>query len=300
MVFNETIRGLLAGILAFSIWGLLPLYWKLLSGVPAYEILCHRILWTFILTAVVLAVYRKPGELREVFTSMKLFIQVLCSGILIGANWLLYIWGVNAGYVVECSLGYYINPLVNVLLGFIFFRERLRPVQWFALILACCGVANQLIIYGSLPWIALVLAFSFGLYGLSRKTMKLGPVSGLFMETAVLVIPGLFFLTTFLVKSTGTFGQPGMMINLLLIGCGIVTSAPLILFAYCIKRVQLSTIGLLQYIGPTGMLLLGIFVFKEPFTTGTFVTFAFIWAGVILYSIESVLQYKRVTQQLKV
>ena len=293
MQLNEPAKGLYAAILAFILWGLLPMYWKALQDIPAQEILCHRIVWSCVFAGSLLVVSRRMGEVRQAFSSLRHFGQMIISGLLIGGNWLIFIWAVNSGYIVECSLGYYINPLVNVLLGFVIFRDRLRPVQWLAIIFAAAGVLNQLIQFGKLPLIALVLAFSFALYGLARKVMRLGPVSGLFVETTFLTVPAGFFLISLMLTGQGALGTRGMSINLLLIGSGAVTSIPLILFAYGARRLKLATLGLLQYIGPTGMLLLGIFLYDEPFDTATLITFTLIWIGVILYSMESWLYLRR-------
>ena len=293
MNLNESTKGLLAATLAFILWGLLPMYWKALQSVPAQEIICHRIVWSFVFSGALLIFSRRMGEAGQVFSSLRQFGQMMASGFLIGGNWLLFIWGVNAGYIVECSLGYYINPLVNVLLGFIVFRDRLRPIQWVAIAFAAAGVVNQVVQFGTLPWIALILAFSFGLYGLARKVMRLGPVSGLFVETAILTVPAGFFLISLLSDGQSALGTQGMGINMLLIGCGAVTSIPLILFAYGARRLKLATVGILQYIGPTGMLLLGIFLYGEPFDRATLITFSLIWVGVILYSVESWLYIRR-------
>jgi chloramphenicol-sensitive protein RarD len=287
MQSSETTKGLCAAALAFTIWGLLPIYWKALQAVSAVEILCHRIFWSMLFSAVLLLVSKRFYETKAAFSSWQRFLHLAVSSLLIGGNWLTYIWGVNAGYVVECSLGYYINPLVNVLFGFLVFRDRLRTIQWIAVAFAAAGVLNQILIVGKLPWIALVLAVSFSLYGVSRKLMQLGPVPGLFIETALLSPLSLFFIISWSVSGQGSLTTQGYPMMLLLIGCGVVTSIPLILFAYGARRLKLATVGLLQYIGPTGMLLLGVFLYDEPFSTPTLVTFCLIWTGVILYSMES-------------
>ena len=293
MNLNESAKGLIAAILAFILWGILPVYWKALKSVPALEFLCHRIFWSFIFSGALLLISRRWTEVSEAFSSWRQFLQMMMSGILIGGNWLLFIWGVNAGYIVECSLGYYINPLVNVLLGFIVFRDRLRPIQWLAIAFATVGVANQVIQFGKLPWIGLVLAFSFGLYGLARKVMRLGPVSGLFVETGILTVPAVFFVASLMVSGQGSLGTVDLKTDLLLFGCGAATSIPLILFAYGARRLKLATLGILQYIGPTGMLILGVFLYHEPFDSATFLTFSLIWVGVIIYSIEGSLYHRR-------
>jgi chloramphenicol-sensitive protein RarD len=293
MPITETTKGFVAAIVAFIIWALLPIYWKALQTVSAHEILCHRIIWSAVFAGSLLLLTKRIKEAGEAFTSLKNIGQLAVSSILIAGNWFLYIWGVNAGYVVECSLGYYINPLVNVLLGYFFFGERMRPLQLLAICFALGGVINELIHFGRLPWIALILAFSFSIYGMTRKVMKLGPVPGLFVETCIVSIPALFFISSLMLNGQSTLGGPDITTNLLLLGAGTVTSIPLILFAYAARRLKLSTLGLLQYIGPSGMLLIGIFIYDEPFETATLITFMLIWFGVALYSVESILYMRK-------
>lgn len=249
--------------------------------------MCHRIVWSLLFSGLLVLLLRRGGEVATALRSRRNLLLLGCSSLLIGINWLLYIWAVNTDHILECSLGYYINPLVNVILGFLFFRDKLRPLQWLAVALAVCGVATQLIEFGRLPWIALTLALSFGFYGLTRKVMDAGPLTGLLVETSVLSLPALFFLATLAAQSQGALGGSSPAISALLLGAGAVTSIPLLLFAAAARRLKLATLGVLQYIGPSGMLLLGIFLYKEPFPLPTQITFAFIWAGVIVYAAES-------------
>ena len=204
-----------------------------------------------------------------------------------------YIWGVNAGFIVETSLGYFINPLVNVLLGYVFLKERMRPVQWAALAVALAGVLYLTFSYGAFPWIALTLAFSFGLYGLIRKTASLNSAEGLFVETAALFLPALGFLLFHELRGTGALGHVNATTTLLLIGAGAVTSIPLILFAAGARRVTLTTLGLLQYIAPTMQFLIGVLVYGEPFGVGRVVGFGLIWAALVLYTAESLMNRRR-------
>ncbi len=284
---SPTKQGLLAGITAFCIWGLLPLYWKALYTVGPFEILCHRILWSFLfLSVLLLFLWRGRNKMTALFRSRDFFFLLL-SSCLIGINWLLYIWAVNTDHILECSLGYYINPLVNVLLGFLFFQDKLRPLQWLAVFLACCGVFTQLIEFGRLPWITLALAFSFGFYGLSKKFITIDSVRGLLVETGILSIPALFFITSLMHKQQDALSSASPAIIFLLVGAGIVTAVPLLLFGIAIKRLTLATLGIIQYIAPSGMFLLGVLLYNEPFPAATQLTFLFIWSGVVIYAAES-------------
>lgn len=280
-------QGLAAGIGAFSIWGLLPLYWKALLAVPPLEILCHRVVWSLVFSGLLVMLLRRGGNVRAALRSRKNLLLMTLSSVLIGINWLVYIWAVNTSHILECSLGYYINPLVNVVLGFLFFRDKLRPLQWLAVAFACCGVLTQLVEYGRLPWIALTLAVSFGFYGLTRKVMAAGPLTGLLVETTVLSLPCVLFLASLAAQGQGALGTPDTATNALLIGAGAVTSTPLLLFATAARKLKLATLGVLQYIGPSGMFLLGVLLYNEPFPLPTKITFAFIWAGVVTYAVES-------------
>ncbi len=278
--------GLLAGIGAFTLWGFLPIYWKGLAALPATEILCHRIVWSFVFVALILTLSRRWLEVISLFSSKKSVLLLGFSSLLLSVNWLTYIWGVNAGFVIEASLGYYINPLVNVLLGCLVFRDKLRPLQLLAIFLAAAGVLNLVFNYGQVPWIALVLAFTFAIYGLIRKVVRTESLPGLWLETAIMSGPALAFLL--LSPGQGSFTALELQIDLLLIGAGLVTSLPLLLFAFSARRLRLVEVGILQYIGPTIMFLLGLFVFEEPFSAARLISFVFIWTGIIIYMGEGI------------
>ena len=286
-------KGILYAAGAYVLWGLLPLYWKALHEVPSSQIVAHRLVWSLVFVGLVLTVRRNWGWLGKAIRQPRVLLIFALSGVLLTVNWLVYIWGVNAGFIVETSLGYFINPLVNVLLGYIFLKERLRPMQWGALAVALAGVLYLTFSYGAFPWIALTLAFSFGLYGLIRKTATLNSAEGLFVETAVLFLPALGFLLFHELRGTGALGHVDGLTTLLLIGAGAVTSIPLILFAAGARRVTLTTLGLLQYIAPTMQFLLGVLVFGEPFGAGRVVGFGLIWLALLLYTFESVLHRQR-------
>ncbi|GFM37261.1 EamA family transporter RarD [Desulfovibrio psychrotolerans] len=293
MTDKNTTAGVAAAGGAFVLWGLLPLYWQLLHNVPATEILCHRIAWSVVFVGILLTCTGRWHELRTALHSKKTQLTMTCSSILIGVNWWLYIWAVNNGRVLETSLGYYINPLVNVLLGFVFFRERLRPWQKAAILLAGAGVVYRLLHLGELPWVALTLAFSFSLYGLLRKVVHVESIPGLMFETLLLTPVALGYLIMLHVQGTGVFGQTGTAQTLLLMGAGITTSLPLVGFAFGARRIRLATLGLLQYAAPSIAFLLGVFVFKEEFTTVHLVSFVCIWTALALYTAEGLRAARR-------
>lgn len=293
---EKNIPGLVAGISAFLLWGVLPLYWKELQSLPALTILCHRIFWSFVFMLAAISLSRRWRDVTNVFRTKKSLSLLSLSGFLLSVNWLTYIWGVNAGYVLQASMGYYINPLVNVLLGFLFFRDKLRSLQIVAITLAAVGVGYLVLNYGQVPWIALTLAFTFGFYGLIRKKVAVEPMPGLLVEMMLLSLPALICLV-----STGFQGGQALesgrgYILALLLGSGLVTASPLLLFTFCARRLRLVEVGILQYLAPTCMFLLGVFAFQEPFSLHRLISFVFIWAGVIFYVLESVVHLKKLSQ----
>ncbi|WP_435594021.1 EamA family transporter RarD [Proluteimonas luteida] len=287
-------RGLWIAVAAFVIWGLMPLYWYLLRDVPSLQIVLHRALWCAILVAAWLTLRRGRGWLREVVAQPRLAGMLALSGTLIAANWSLYVWAVNNGHVVEASLGYFINPLLNVLIGVLFLRERLSPPQWIAVALAACGVLWLTFNYGSFPWIALCLACSFALYGLIRKFAAVEAVQGLGVENLFVFGPALLALLWFEFHGGGFFSlRWGGWADVLLVMGGALTAIPLICFAYAVRRVPLSVVGVLQYIGPTLQLLLGVFFFGEAFGVDRATGFGFIWLGLAIFAADGVLQSRR-------
>lgn len=288
-----SLPGLFAGGGAFLVWGILPCYWKTLQGVSAVEILCHRMFWSFVFAGVVLTVWGRWGEVFQALRRGQNILFFLGTSCLLAVNWLTYIWGVNAGFVLDASMGYYINPLVNVLLGFVFFRDRLRRFQVAAILLAAVGVLNLVFSYGRFPWIALTLAFSFGLYGLIRKLVRVESLPGLCVEAMFMSVPALSFLVWLHISGQGAFGAGDGHIDFLLAGAGAVTAVPLLLFAFCARRLRLVEVGILQYLAPTCMFLLGVFAFGEPFTSAHMITFICIWTGIVIYTVESLLFTRR-------
>lgn len=287
-------RGLWMAVASFVLWGLMPLFWHALKTVPSLQIVAHRIVWSALLVGVWLLLARGRGWLRAALASRRLAGLLAISALLIGVNWGLYIWAVNAGHVVETSLGYYINPLLNVLLGVLFFHERLRPAQWLAVLLAAVGVGWMTWQVGHLPWIALSLALSFGLYGVLRKVAQVDSVVGMGVESSYLFLPALALLLWGEMHGSGGFLAPGDAagwgwgIGLLLVVGGALTALPLIGFAYAVRRIPLSLLGFLQYIAPTLQLLTGVWILGEAFDSAHAVGFGWIWAGLAVFAGEGV------------
>lgn len=281
-------KGLLYGAGAYALWGLLPLYWRALRHVPAGEILAHRVVWAVALTLALVALRRGGWTwLREAVRTPRTLATFLLSALLLSFNWLLYIWAVNAEHVVETSLGYFINPLVSVLLGTLFLGERLRAGQILAVLCAFGGVLYLTVQLGTPPWIALGLAFSFGLYGLLRKTATLGSLEGLTFETLLMLPAALLYLGWLEAAGQAAFPHAGLATSLLLIAAGAVTAAPLLLFAAGARRVTLTTIGILQYIAPSIQLTIGVALFGEQLTATRLVGFCLVWAALLIYTVES-------------
>jgi chloramphenicol-sensitive protein RarD len=282
--------GFWSGVAAYTIWGLVPLYWKLLKHVPAIQVLGHRIVWSLAVLIVLVAVLRRGGRRsrdgRAALSSVSPRVVGLyaIAAALIATNWFLYIYAVNAGFIVETSLGYYITPLVNVLFGVLFFHERMRPAQWVSIVLATTGVVQLTFAYGALPWIAFGLAASFGSYGLAKKKAPLDAVEGLTLETAILAPLAIGYLVFLHRAGEGAFLRSGTTSDALMIGGGVVTTVPLLLFAAAVRTVPLSVIGILQYIGPTLQFLLGVFVYHEPFSRSQLIGFSIVWAALVIYA----------------
>jgi chloramphenicol-sensitive protein RarD len=281
-------KGTWYAIGAYVTWGLLPIYWKWLHSVPAPQLLAHRILWSFVTLAVVIVASRQAGGLRTALASRRILLVYLAASILIGINWFTYVWAVNAGFMIETSLGYFINPLLSLLLGVLLFKERLRRWQWGSIALAAAGVIYLTISYGSLPWIALTLAASFGLYGLIKKLAPLGSLHGLALETGILLLPASIYLLSVESTGAGAFLEGTPMLKLLLVGAGVATTLPLLMFASAARRIPLGLVGILQYITPTLQFLLGALVYDEPLATGRLVGFVVVWVALALFVIEGV------------
>ena len=286
---NPATSGILLGLGAYLTWGFLPIYMKAIGIVAAPEILANRILWSLLLLLGIIAATRRWAPVAALLRAPRTLAVLALTALLIGINWLVYIWAVNAGFVLETSLGYFVTPLVNVLLGIFVLRERLRPAQTGAVALAAIGVAWLAFAQGGLPWISLVLAFSFSFYGLLRKMAPVDPLTGLLAETALLAPMALLYIAAFGAHRFGTDAS----LDLLLVLSGLVTAAPLLMFAASTKRLRYATVGLLQYVAPTIQFLLAVLLYREPLTGAHVATFAFIWAGLIVYATDSLAAARR-------
>jgi chloramphenicol-sensitive protein RarD len=286
-------KGIWYAVGAYATWGLFPVYWKWLHPVPALQLLNHRIIWSFLTLFIVVLFLRKRKMFQPVALTPRLLGASFMAAVLISINWLTYVWAVNAGFIIETSLGYFINPLLSVLMGVLFFRERLRPWQWVPLGLAATGVLYLTFAYGSPPWIALTLAFSFAIYGIVKKTAALGSFYGLTLETGILLLPATLYLLHAEISGQGAFLHAGTPMDILLVGSGLVTTIPLLMFASAARRIPLSLLGILQYIAPTLQFLLGVLVYREPFTHAQLIGYGLVWMALILFGMESWIAYRR-------
>lgn len=281
--------GSIYALLAYGAWGLLPIYWKFFQQSSPVEVLCHRMLWSLVFLSGILLVQRRQAEVGALLKSPPSLRLLLVTAMLLTCNWGLYIYGVNSDRVVETSLGYFINPLVSVLLGFLFLRERLLRGQQIAVGLAAIGVGYFVWQFGAVPWIALGLAFTFAFYGLLRKIVAVAPMVGLAVETLMITPLALALVSYWQATGVGHFGD-SLPLSLLFIGAGVMTSMPLLWFNNAAKRLRLSTLGFFQYVAPSFQLLLGVFLYREPFTPTHAVTFGCIWTALLIYSATSLLQ----------
>ncbi|MBL4287527.1 EamA family transporter RarD [Vibrio fluvialis] len=286
-------KGVILAISAYTMWGIAPIYFKAISSVSALEILSHRVIWSFFLLAALLHFGRQWRSVVCVFRDKKKMVYLLTTALLVGGNWLIFIWAVNANHMLDASLGYYINPLLNVVLGMLFLGERLRKLQWFAVALAAIGVAIQLVVFGSVPIVAFSLAITFGLYGLLRKKVGVNAQTGLFIETLVLVPAAAIYLLWIADSATSSMLANDWHLNLLLISAGIVTTLPLLCFTGAATKLKLSTLGFFQYIGPSLMFLLAVLVYGENFSADKAITFAFIWSALVIFSVDGLTQGRK-------
>ena len=279
--------GVAAGLGAYAAWGLFPLYFPLLEPAGGVEIVAHRVLWSVLFVAVMLTVLRRWGQVLAVVRDRRSLLVLTAAAVLLAVNWLVFVYGVNSGHVVETSLGYFINPLVSVLLGVVFLAERMRPLQWVAVGIAAVAVVILTLDYGHLPWIALGLAASFGAYGLMKKLVRVEAAPGLFVETVLVAVPALAYVAVLQSRGGGTFTGHGAGHALLLVSCGVVTAVPLLLFAAATRRIPLSTVGLLQYLTPLMQLSIGVFVDGEPMPPARVAGFAVVWLALVVFSVDS-------------
>lgn len=292
MESQQTRQGVLFALAAYFIWGIAPAYFKLIDYVPANEILTHRIIWSFFFMILLISVSRQWNTVRAACRNKTKLLLLAVSAILIGSNWLTFIWAVNNHHMLEASMGYFINPLVNVLLGMLFLSERFRRMQWVAVALAFSGVAIQLWQFGSIPYISLILAFTFGLYALVRKKIGVDSQTGMLIETLWLLPIAAIYLFFIADTTTSHLGQNTMSLNLLLVAAGVVTTVPLLFFTAAATKLRLSTLGFFQYIGPTMMFVLATVFYGETIGKEKLITFGFIWAALIIFVFDA-LYYQR-------
>ncbi|MCZ2818969.1 EamA family transporter RarD [Modestobacter sp. VKM Ac-2977] len=283
---DERRVGVGAGLGAYALWGVFPLYFPLLEPAGGLEIVAHRVVWSLLFVGLLLTVRRGWSQVRSVVTDWRALLVLAVAAVLIAVNWLVYVYAVNSGHVVEASLGYFINPLVSVLFGVVFFRERLRRLQWLAVAIAVVAVLVLTVDYGHPPWISLALAVSFGLYGLMKKLVRVDAAPGLFVETAVVFLPALAVIGVLGAQGEAAFGTAGVGNGLLLASSGLATAVPLLLFAAATRRVPLSTVGLLQYVTPLIQLAIGVFVYHEPMPPARLVGFAVVWLALAVFTAD--------------
>ena len=285
-------KGTWGGIGACVAWGLFPVYWKQLIDVPGPQLVEHRFLWSFVMLVTLAAVTGERASFGPVLRDSRRLFLIPIAGLLIGVNWFTFLWAVEAGFIVEASLGYFITPLVNVGLGVLLLGERLRPVQWVAIGVAVAGVLYLTFVHGSLPFITLILASTFGVYGLIKKTTPLGALHGLTAETGALVVPAIGYLIFAARTGNGVFLQQGALVDLLLVSTGLVTIVPLLLFAWAAQRIPLSLMGILQYIAPTLQFLVGVLLYGEPFASAQIVGFSLVWVALVILGVEGAFAHR--------
>lgn len=296
---HRTALGIASAVGAFLIWGLSPIFFKWLKAVPPFEILMHRMVWSFVFLMPLILFLGHWNAFKSALMNRRTMGILLGTTLLVSVNWFLFIWAINNNQILQTSLGYYINPLINVLLGRIFLKERLRRPQIIAVCIAAAGVGYLTFQFGRIPWISLTLAFTFGFYGLIRKTAPVGALEGLALETLLMSGPALAYLCYLNAAGGGAFFRMGPRIDFLLMGTALVTALPLLLFTEGARRIFFSTVGILQYIAPSSTFLLAVFVYGEPFSTAKLWTFILIWTALVLYSADSVLYYRRYHSALR-
>lgn len=289
---NQTKAGMLFAVAAYVMWGLAPLYFKALNDVPPPEILMHRVVWSIVLLAVLVLGLRHISKVKIAFSSIKVLSVLLIASVLLATNWLVYIWAVNNNFMLEASLGYYINPLINVFLARLFLGERLRVLQKIAVLVAVIGVSLMIINYGKIPYISLTLAFSFSIYGLLRKRINIDSLPGLFVETLMMLPAAIIYWLWFAQVSTD-FEALNTTTLILLLCAGVMTTAPLLCFTAAAKRIRYSTLGFFQYIGPSIMFALATFYYQEPLSQTRLIMFIFVWSALIIYTYDSVIAFNK-------
>ncbi len=284
---NEEKQGVIYAILAFIFWGLVPIYFKLVSSVSPMEILIHRILWSVLFLSILIVVTKQTRALKKILKDKKKMKILFLTSILVSSNWLIFIWAISNDKITEASLGYYINPIVNVILGILFFSEKPTKLQKIAILFALFAIVNEIISFGSIPLVSVPLALTFGFYGMLRKKISLPSVAGLYIETLLISPFAIVYFIYLVYTSANMFVFPPNYISWLLVCAGLITVIPLLWFNAATTRISLVKLGFLQYIGPTLAFLLGVFVYHEPFDEKKLITFAFIWVALIFFTMDS-------------
>src|SRR5690606_24752507 len=281
---EESARGFLYALSAYLLWGVLPIYMKAVAHIPPAEVVAHRVLWSVPVAGLVLLSLRRTADIRRAFRSLRTLAMAALTAAIISANWATYVWAIAAEQTVEAALGYYINPLVSVCMGAVLLRERLSRIQLLAIGFAAAGVVVLTVEAGGLPWVSLVLAFSFAVYGFLRKTLPIGPSQGFFLEVLILSVPALVYVVWLASEGTGHFTPARPADMALLLGCGPVTAVPLLLYGFGAKLLRISTIGIMQYVAPTLIFLIAVLIFGEPFGGVRAGAFVLIWAALVIYT----------------
>lgn len=284
---SETHLGVFYALGAYLMWGFAPIYFKYLHAIPVYEILAHRVIWSLAVTAILISYMHAWRDVLNLFKYPKKITLLVLTSLLISGNWMIFIWAINNEHMLDASLGYFINPIMNVLLGLLFLRESLSRIKWLAVALACVGISIQLIQLGELPWIALVLGGSFSLYGLLRKKVKIQAFTGLFAETLLVAPIAIYFLIFIANSASSDMFVNSWSLNVWLISAGIVTATPLLFFGQAALRLRLSTLGFFQYLAPSIVFLFAVFVYGEDLNLAKMITFIFIWLGVCIFALEN-------------
>lgn len=294
---EDTPEGFLFALAAYFMWGFLPLFMKAISFISPAEIIAHRIIWSVPIAGAVLLVLGRTADLKTALRSPKTLLMAALTAMLITLNWGTYVWAVGAGRALETALGYYINPLFSIFLASVLLRESLRPAQWVAIAFAVIAVVILTVDAGGLPWVSIILTFSWGFYAFFRKTLPVGPNQGFFLEVAILAVPAIPYVIYLQMTGQGHFGSTGITDVLWLMACGLVTAIPLLMYANGAKKLRLSTIGIMQYIAPTMIFIIAVFVFDEPFSGVKLIAFGFIWAALVIYSWPMIRNLIRGTSQ---
>jgi chloramphenicol-sensitive protein RarD len=291
-------KGVGYAIGAYTLWGIFPIYWKLIHSVPALEIIGHRVIWSFVFVTLITLISGRWADLKASIHDRKNIRPFILTAVLLSINWFTYVWAVNAGYIVESSLGYFINPLVSVLLGVVFLKERLRIWQWVSVSLAFVGIAYLTWLYGSLPWIGLTLAFTFAFYGLIKKKARLNSIQGIMVETGIMGILAFGYLLVLETTGNGAFGNQPPWVLTLLVLAGVVTGLPLLMFGAAARLIPLSTLGFLQYIAPTLQFLIGVVVYHESFSPDRLIGFGLIWFALLVFTFEGYIARRKPSSQV--